>query len=92
MASSLPCIVSYECGCYVELIKDKNTGWGVDPKNENQLANIFHKIDKTEEKEFIEKQINCLKIINGYSLEKFSQAVEDSACFSLKKVNSLNYV
>ncbi len=85
MASSLPCIVSNECGCFIDLIKDKNTGWGVDPKNENQLTNIFHQIDKTGEKAFIEKQRNCLKIINDYSLEKFSQAVMDSAYFSLKK-------
>ena len=85
MASSLPCIVSYECGCYVDLIKDKNTGWGVDPENEKQLANILHEIDKTGENEFIEKQINCLKIINDYSLENFSQAVKNSAFFSLKK-------
>ena len=85
MASSLPCIVSYECGCFLDLIKDKNTGWGVDPKKENQLTNIFHQIDKIEEKEFIEKQSNCLKIINDYSLENFSQAVKDSAYFSLKE-------
>lgn len=85
MASSLPCIVSYECGCFLDIIKDKNTGWGVDPKNEKQLTNIFNQIDKTGEKEFIEKQKNCLKIINDYSLEKFSQAVQDSAYFSLNK-------
>ena len=47
-----------------ELIKNKNTGWGVDPQNEKQLINILHKIDKTGEKEFLEKQMNCLKIIN----------------------------
>ncbi len=84
MASSLPCIVSYECGCYVELIKDKNTGWGVDPGNKNQLTNILHEIDQTGEKEFLEKKSNCLKIINNYSLENFSQAVQESASFSLK--------
>ena len=37
------------------------------------------------EQEFLEKQRNSLKLINDYSLEKFSMAVEDSACFSLKK-------
>ena len=84
MASSLPCIVSYECGCYVELIKDKNTGWGVDPENENQLTNILHEIDKTGEKEFLEKKSNCIKVINNYSLENFSKAVQESAYFSLK--------
>jgi len=52
MASSLPCIVSYECGCFLDLIKNKNTGWGVDPENEKQLANILHEIDKTGENEF----------------------------------------
>lgn len=84
MASGLPCIVSIECGCYIELIKDKNTGWGVNPEDENQLANIFHKIDKTKQKEFIQKEKNCLKIINDYSLEKFSDAVKDSASYSLQ--------
>ena len=41
MASSLPCIVSYECGCYVDLIKDKNTGWGVDPEDEVSIGKYF---------------------------------------------------
>ncbi len=85
MASSLPCIVSYECGCYVDLIKDKNTGWGVDPENEEQLANIFQEIDKISERELIERQSNCLNIINDYSLGKFYDAVEDATLFSLEK-------
>ena len=74
MASSLPCVVSYECGCYTELIKNKNTGWGVDPQNEFELANIFHEIDNTGKEEFIEKQRNCLKVIDEtlvYMFERF---------------------
>ena len=85
MASSLPCIVSYECGCYVDLIKDKNTGWGVDPEDEDQLANIFYEIDKIKEREFIERQRNCLNIIDNYSLENFSDAVKICAFNSIKK-------
>ena len=85
MASGLPCIVSYECGCYVDLIKDKNTGWGVNPEDEDELANIFHEIDKIGEREFIDKQKNCLNIIRDYSLENFSDAVKNSALISIKK-------
>ena len=46
---------------------------------------IFSKIDKTEEKEFIEKQKNCLNIINNYSLENFSEAVKEFCIFINKK-------
>lgn len=88
MASGLPCIVSKECGCYVDLIKDKNTGWGVNPENEVQLKNIFCKIDKIPKEQFLEKQRNCLKIINNYSLEKFSKAVKDSSINAFKKRKS----
>ena len=70
------------------LIKDKNTGWGVNPEDEVQLANIFCEIDKTGEKEFLEKQRNCLMIINNYSLEKFSKAVIDSSINAFKKKKS----
>jgi len=85
MASSLPCIVSYECGCYVDLIKDNNTGWGVDPEDEDQLVNIFHEIDKIGESEFFDRQKSCLNIINDYSLENFSDAVKNSLINSIKK-------
>ncbi len=85
MASSLPCIVSYECGCYIDLIKNKNTGWGVNPKDEGQLVNIFCNIDKTGENEFIEKQKNCLSVINNYSLDKFTDAIKKSSYLSIKK-------
>ncbi len=88
MASSLPCIVSHECGCYIDLIKNKNTGWGVNPEDKDQLINIFMKIDKTGEKEFIEKQKNCLSIIKNYSLEKFTEAIKDSSSLSIKNRKS----
>ena len=52
----------------------------------NQLTNILHEIDKIGEKEFLEKKSNCLKIINNYSLENFSQAVQESAFYSLKNI------
>ena len=51
--------------------KDKNTGWGVNPEDDVQLANIFHEIDKAKKSEFIEREKNSLKIINNYSLENF---------------------
>ena len=55
-----------------------------DLENDN-LTNIFHEIDKKGENEFLEIQNNCLKVIENYSLEKFSEAVKKSALFSIKK-------
>ena len=66
-------------------IKNKNTGWGVNPKDEVQLVNIFCNIDKTGENEFIEKQKNCLSVINNYSLDKFTDAIKKSSYLSIKK-------
>ena len=85
MASNLPCIVSRDCGCYVDLIENKNTGWGVDPEDEDQLANIFQEIDNIEEREFFKKQRNIKNIINHYSLEKFSDAINNSSFIALKQ-------
>ena len=84
MASGIPCIVSNECGCYEDLIKNKNTGWGVDPINEQELTNIFHLVDKLKEKELIRMQQNVRKTINNYNLGEFSKAVRDSTRYAMK--------
>ena len=41
MASGTPCIVSKNCGSYVDLIEENKTGWGFDPSNYIELANLF---------------------------------------------------
>ena len=85
MASGIPCIVSTECGCYKDLIKDKKTGWGVNPLNEQELTDTFHKVEKLKNKELLEMQNNIHKVIKGYNLNNFSIAVKDSSIYALKK-------
>ena len=88
MASGIPCIVSTECGCYEDLIKNKNTGWGVDPTNEQELTNIFHLLDKLKEKELIRIQQNIRKTIKNYNLKEFSKAVKDATKYAMKNKKS----
>ena len=46
MASGTPCIVSKNCGCYLDLIEEGTTGWGFDPRNEKELSNLFLNVEK----------------------------------------------
>jgi 1,2-diacylglycerol 3-alpha-glucosyltransferase len=41
MSAGLPVIISNKCGCYEDLIIEGKTGFGFDPEDENQLANIM---------------------------------------------------
>ena len=88
MASGIPCIVSTECGCYQDLVKNKNTGWGVDPSNEEELTKIFHKIDNLKEKEIIKIKNNIHQTIKNYDLKSFSKAIVRSSLNAIKNRKS----
>ena len=51
----------------------------------SKVALVTHKIDKIGERELLDRQKNCLNIINDYSLENFSDAVNNSSINSIKK-------
>lgn len=48
MASGLPVLVSDRCGCYEDLVLETITGFGFDPDNTQQLAELMVKIASNE--------------------------------------------
>ena len=85
LASGIVCLVSRECGCFKDLIENGSTGWGFDPYNENELANLFHKseqIDKYQLSLMKEKIKNKLK---NYNLERYVLAVKKASFKSIKE-------
>ena len=46
LASGLPVIVSNRCGCFPELIREGVNGFGFDPENTEQLAQLMAKVSQ----------------------------------------------
>ena len=83
MASGTPCIVSKNCGCYIDLIEEGVTGWGFDPNDPEELSNLFLKVESIGEKDLNEMKIKSKKKINEYTLNEFAKAVKRSIEYSL---------
>lgn len=76
MASGTPCIVSKNCGCFLDLIEEGKTGWGFDPNNAIELSNVFLKVEKINQEE-LSKMKNYIKLkMNKFRLYNFKQAVD----------------
>ena len=88
MAAGTPCIVSRNCGCYLDLIEEGETGWGFDPKNEKELSNIFMKVEKTNQTELSKMKNNIKSKMNKFSLENYKQAVDEAIENSLNNRKS----
>ena len=88
MASSLPCIVSYECGCYLDLIEEDQTGWGFDPGNAIELSNLLTKVEKMNQLELSKMKKNIKNKIDKFSLDKFKLAVDEAINDSLNSRKS----
>lgn len=78
MASGTPCIVSKNCGCYLDLIKEGETGWGFDPNDEIELSNVFLKVEKINQIDLRKIKKNIKSKINKFSLDNFKHAVEEA--------------
>jgi len=91
MASGTPCIVSKNCGCYLDLIKDGETGWGFDPNNVTELANLFLKVEKVNQKELFRIRKNIKNKINKFDLINFKEAVDKAIENSLNNRQSSIY-
>ena len=84
MASGTPCIVSKNCGSYLDLIQEGETGWGFDPNNIIELSNLFFKVENINKKELDKIKNNIKHKINEYSLNEFTQAVQSCIDNALK--------
>ena len=72
IASGLPCIISKNCGCAVDLIKHNNTGLIFDPHNTKELSLCMKKIENQNKKER-EKMVSLARHnLENFNLESFS--------------------
>ena len=72
IASSLPCIVSENCGCAVDLIEHNISGLIFDPYNIQELSFFMKRIENQGKKER-EKMINlAIQNLNKFDLDNFS--------------------
>ena len=85
MASGCPCIVSRNCGCYYDLIKDSNTGWGFDSLDAKELANLMQNIEVLNHSELIKLKKNIKTKIKNYSLENYYQGIKNAIYEGLNK-------
>lgn len=72
MAAGLPVLVSSRCGCFEDLVQDGITGFGFEPTNASQLANLMLKLSASD---IDTQQIgqNALAHIQNYSPEHFAK-------------------
>ena len=66
IASGLPCIVSKNCGCAVDLISNNKSGFIFDPFKKNELTKLMHKIENQTK----EERAKMIRLAN-INLEKF---------------------
>lgn len=85
MACGKPCLVSKNCGCYLDLIENSKTGWGFDSNNPNELASLLHKVDSLNDLELKEIEKNIKYKISRYDLKNFALAVDNSINKALTK-------
>ena len=88
MASGTPCIVSKNCGCYLDLIEEAQTGWGFDPNNAIELSSLFLKVEKMNQMELSKMRKNIKSKINKFDLDNFKLAVDEAIENSLNNRKS----
>lgn len=87
MASGLPVLVSKQCGCYPDIVKEEVNGFSFDPFNNKELFFIMKNI--TDKKHDLEKMgENSLEIIKDYTPKRAANIILDTINFVLKKQES----
>ena len=84
ISSGLPCIVSQNCGCAVDLIKNNKTGFVFNPKNNYELQKYMEKVENlTKDEQF--KMVSLARTnIKNYDLDTFSKNLKKAIVFSIK--------
>ncbi len=84
ISSGLPCIVSQNCGCAVDLIKNNETGFVFNPNNNYELQKYMKKVENQTKDEQI-KMISLARTnLKNYDLDIFSKNLKKAIVFSIK--------
>ncbi len=87
MACGLPVLVSRNCGCVEDLIKEGINGFTFDPSDMNELAGLFRQLS-TGEIDINRMGEQSLRLIKEYNPSHFARAVEIAARNALLKKRS----
>ncbi len=83
ISSGLPCIVSQNCGCAVDLIKNNKTGFVFDPKNNYELQKYMKKVENLTKDEQLKMILLAKTNIKNYDLDIFSKNLKKAIVFSI---------
>ena len=84
ISSGLPCIVSQNCGCAVDLIKNNESGFVFNPNKNYELQKCMKKVENlTKDEQF--KMISLARTnLKNYDLDIFSKNLKKAIVFSIK--------
>ena len=83
ISSGLPCIVSQNCGCAVDLIKNNESGFVFNPSKNYELQKYMKKVENlTKDEQF--KMISLARTnLKNYDLDTFSKNLKKAIVFSI---------
>ena len=84
IASGLPCIVSQNCGCAVDLIKNNETGFIFNPKINFELENYMRKVENLTNYEQLRMVSLARTNLKNYDLDIFTRNFKKAIVFSIK--------
>ncbi len=74
MAAGLPVLVSDQCGCQPELCKPSENGFGFDPDNMVQLAQLMNTMSDLSPESFSAMGESSRRVLTHFTLETWRQA------------------
>ena len=85
MASSLPIIISRECGCADTLVRDDYNGWRFDPHDQAQLKQLLAKFMRLPDSERKKMGERSLAIIADWDLDRFYKSAWQAVQYCMKQ-------
>ena len=83
ISSGLPCIVSKNCGCAVDLIKNNETGFVFNPEKKQELQKYMKKVENLTKDEQL-KMVSLARMnLKNYDLDIFSKNLKKAVVFSI---------
>ena len=83
IASGLPCIVSQNCGCAVDLIKNEETGFVFNPNKNYELQKYMEKVESLTKDEQLKIISLARANLKNYDLDIFSKNFKKAIVFSI---------
>jgi len=85
MASSLPVIVSHQCGCAQDLVREGINGFTFDPSNVNELAGLMSRVSSMSEESRAAMGPASQEIIKEWGLARFAAGAEQAISTAIEK-------